>query len=125
MLSGKICLQHKILGFANGTNVNTKNDKSLEPMSDSFFHAHISLASVTTKTLPQMVEETWCQNPTHPAWQPHCSNVDETASKHSMYSPTLHQLTSIFLALWRSILVVTCTKMLWKSRKLSHTGFIH
>jgi len=53
MLSGKIRLQHKILGFANGTTVNTKMTKSMHPMSDSFFHVHISLAFVTTKMLPQ------------------------------------------------------------------------
>ena len=86
MLSGKICLQYKILGFANGTTVNTKNDESMEPMSDSFFHVHISLAFVITNMLPQMTEVTWCQNPTHPTWQPHCSNLDESASKYSRYS---------------------------------------
>jgi hypothetical protein len=73
MLSGKICLQHKILGFAIGTNVNTENDKSMEPMSDSFFHVHISLAFVTTRMLPEMTKETWCQNPIHPAWQPNAA----------------------------------------------------
>jgi len=63
----KICLQHKILVFAKGTTVNTKNDKSMEPKSDSFFHIHISLAFVTTKMLPQITEGTWCQNPIPPA----------------------------------------------------------
>lgn len=30
---------------------------------------------------------TWCQNPTHQVSQPHCNNLDVSASKHSLYSP--------------------------------------
>jgi hypothetical protein len=88
MLSEKVHLQHRILGFANGTTANTNNDKSVEPLADSFFHIHISLTFVTNKLLSQIqkTEVTWCQNPTHPARQPHCNNLYESASKHSLYS---------------------------------------
>ena len=114
MLQVNACLQHRILGFGN------------KPLWDSFLCFSISMASVTTKMLLQKARETkvtWCQDPTQPnRWQSCCSNSDRSVMNIHHTVLTWQEVTINFSVLWRSTLVATDSKILWKSKKLSLSG---
>ena len=61
----------------------------------------------------------------HTVWQMavYCSIMDGSTLNIHHTALTWLQMTFVFLVLWRTILVVTDTRLMWKCRKLSHSGF--
>jgi len=68
---------------------------------------------------------TWCQDAIQiNRWQSCCSNLDGSVMNIHHTVLLWQELTINFSVLWRSILVATDSKMLWKSKKLSFSGSI-